>query len=337
MPIVAHAGRLMLGLSPFVAYRVWILLLEALLAGLIVLLWRRTGGLLRTLITCLLLLNSPYFLELYMGQFTFATAALLAMSLLTSSCVFFVVAVLLKMYPLAAGVALVRTGRWRCVALALVVLVVLALPYFATNLDDLRAFRALNLGVPAGVAGGLHSGNYGFAYLLYLLMEGVGLTPYWPAFTGLFHVAVVAATAAMVFLSRERRLVVGACAMVLAHFVGYAQVWEHHYSGVIVLGILLLSQRRREEWLPPLTVAALVLMALPTPFALFDQAEDPTVWDPSADWSLGASVAVVLPKAVSLIVLYAAALIPIVGARFHSPREAVRLALGGRQPDGLGD
>lgn len=331
MPVVAQAGRLMLRLSPFAAYRVWILLLEALLAVLIFLVWRRATGWLRILSVCLLLLNSPYLLELYMGQFTFAATALLAMSLLTSACVFFILAVLLKMYPLAAGVPLVRAGRWRCVALALVVLAVLTIPYFAASLDDLRAFRALNVGVPPGVAGGLHSGNYGLAYLLYLLVGGAGLTPDWPAFTGLFHVALIAGTAAAVFLSRERRLVMGACAMVLAHFAGYAQVWEHHYSGVIVLGVLLLIQWRKEERLLPITVVALVLMALPTPFALFDQAKDPAVWNPSTGWSLGASVAVVLPKAVPLLMLYVASLIPLIRAGFRPPLEAVRIAFSARE------
>ncbi|MBN2564157.1 MAG: DUF2029 domain-containing protein [Candidatus Eisenbacteria bacterium] len=324
MPIVAQMGRLMLWIPPMAAYHSWVILLEVMLVVLIILVWRVLTGWRRVFGVCCLLLSTPYFLEVYMGQFTFATTALLAFSLVSSACLVYVLAVLLKMYPLAAGVAFVRTRRWKCFALAAVALGLLTIPYFATHLDDLRAFRALNLKVPAGVAGGLHSGNYGFAYLLYLLLKGSGLSPAWPAFTGILHVFLLGATAVVVFMSRDKRLVVGACAMVLAHFAGYAQVWEHHYSGVIVLGVLLLSQWRDGSRLVPVTVAALVLMALPTPFALFDVARDPAVWDPSTDWSLGASVAVVIPKALPLFALYVASMVPLLAAGVRSPREALR-------------
>lgn len=332
MPVVAHAGRLMLGMSPFAAYRLWVALLEFLLVALIVFLWRAMNGWRRVFAVCCLLLSSPYFLELYMGQFTFATVSLMAIGLITSCCVFYVIAVLLKMFPLAAGVSLIRTRRWKCFAVAVAVLLLMTVPDFAGNVDDFKAFRALNLNVPDGVAGGTHGGNYGFAYLLYLLMRAAGLSPNWPAFTGAFHLLALAVTAVAVFLSRERRLLVGACAMVLAHFMGYAQVWEHHYSGVVILGILLLSEGRNGGWLVPVTAGSLVLLALPTPFALFDLSKDPSVWDPSAGWPLYASLAVLLPKALPLAALYAVSMAALLRAGFLSPRTALRLISRGSEP-----
>jgi hypothetical protein len=331
IPIVAQAGRLMLGLTPFTAYRLWVVFLEVILFVLIGLLWRKTRGWRRVFVACVLLLSSPYFLELYMGQFTFATTAFFALDLITASCVFYVLSVLLKMYPLGAGAAFIRTRRWKCFAIAVIALAAFTIPYFATHPNDLSTFRALNLGVPEGAGGGLHSGNYGFAYLLYLVIGALGRSADWPDFSSALHVAVLLFTAIAVFLSRERRLAIGATAMVLAHFVGYAQVWEHHYSGVLVLGILLLTQWKKRSGLTPLTVVSLVLLALPTPFAFFDTARDPNVWNPSADWSVGASLAVVLPKALPLIALYLASLVPVFGAGFRSPLAALR-TLGADDP-----
>jgi hypothetical protein len=69
--------------------------------------------------------------------------------------------------------------------------------------------------------------------------------------------------------------------MLLAHFLTYHHVWEHHYSGVLVLVLLGLGRVGPTPWL---SIPA-VLLALPTPFVLLDTSLDPAVADPSTSWS----------------------------------------------------
>ena len=83
LPIVAETfGRVALLASPRVAYLGWLSVLEMTLLLLCAGLLRRAPSLwLRWVGPCILLLSSPYLLELHMGQFSFMTAALLVVAL----------------------------------------------------------------------------------------------------------------------------------------------------------------------------------------------------------------------------------------------------------------
>jgi hypothetical protein len=324
LPVVAEVGRVALALPPTTAYRIWIAVLEGMLAALIVVLCRRASGWKRYFVACCLLVSSPYFLELYMGQFTFAATVLLALGLSTSVCAFYVGALLLKTFPLAAGVALVRTPRWKCVAAAVGVLLLVSVPYFARHPGDWSAFYKANFEVSNGVGGGLHSGNFGFAYLLYCVFNDLKIGLDWPTFTKLLHELILIATAAAVLLSKERRVVIGASTMVLAHFVGYAHVWEHHMSAVLVIGLLLVTSLEKERALVAVCAACSIVLALPTPFGLLDTAKDPRAWDPALHWPLYKSYLVLIPKAVPTAVLYVASVVTVCRAGFHRPAELLR-------------
>jgi hypothetical protein len=86
LPIVAVGAQASLRLTPLHAYWVWVAVLEVLLAWLIfVLRTQIRAPVVWALASLCLLLNSPYLLEIYMGQFTFAaTASLPWRSLLPS-------------------------------------------------------------------------------------------------------------------------------------------------------------------------------------------------------------------------------------------------------------
>jgi hypothetical protein len=326
LPVVAEAARAMLVLSPETAYRLWVFVLEGVLAALIVVLWRHTRGWRRYFAASCLLLSSPYFLELYMGQFTFAATAFLAFALLASSCVFYVCAALLKTFPLAAGVAFVRTPQWKCLAVTVGVLLLVSVPYFAMHPGDWREFTKANFDVARGVGGGLHSGNFGFAYLLYSVLRDSSVALDWPVFARTLHEFFLIVTAAAVLLSKETRVVLGACAMVLAHFVGYAHVWEHHMSAVVVVGLLLVTSLQKERKALAVCAACSVALALPTPYGLFDTAKIPSVWDPAVHWPRYESYLVLAAKAVPAFALYLACMVTVCRAGFHSPSELVRAA-----------
>lgn len=332
LPIVGQTlGRGLAALSPRTAYRLWVVFLEALLAALVIMFLRRTtSSPLRWFIACVLLLSSPYFLEVHMGQFTFAATALLAMGVLSHhrprtgrtrardeafGTATYTLAALLKVLPLVILPALLRHRRlWRTALVTGIVVLAASLPYFVAHPEGWDAFRQANL---SSLVGGMDSGNHGLLYVVRLGAQDAGwswLVERWDGFMSAWHALLVIGTAIVVGLSRRVGLGVAAAAMLLAHLVGYGHVWEHHLSGGIVAGVLALHgvahpaagrpDRRIAGWL----IAALILLALPTPFALFDTARNATIWDPSADWPAWQRYALPLAKVVPTLIAYFACL-----------------------------
>lgn len=346
LPLVAQTlGRAAALLSPRTAYWIWAGILELLLATFLLTFRRCTSGSMRWLAAYVLLLSSPYLLEIHMGQFTFAAASLTGFALLLAEprpgegarwaargvgAVAYTGAALLKVFPIIIVPALLRVRRaWLFAAAALVITLAAAGPHFLTCPEDWRCFYGANFGRPVG---GADAGNFGLSYWLFILGRHVAPTwtdEHWPMVASRWrHVALVA-TAALVLLARRPRLVVAAVALLLAHFVSYAHVWEHHMSGVVVLGLLLL----REHWPAPHAAAtlgpdrtadiptqhavvplaaivpllAVLALAIPTPFVFLDVVKDPSVVDPSRTWSAGARLLLAGSKALPTLALYVVA------------------------------
>jgi len=326
LPIVGEAlGRLVTLGPPRTAYGGWIALVEILTAVLAWMLVRRLRSpIARWGTLILLLLSSPYFLELHMGQFTYAATALLAFALLSLeaplasvrrgrttllAAASYTAAVLLKIFPLASAPALLRPRRGRMIlAVALGIVLVTTLPYFLAHPADWRTFAAANLGAPAD---GLDVGNFGLVYLLYVgavAIGGDGLRDGWPVFLPIWRLAVLGVTALLVLVARRPSVLVGAVVMVLAHFLSYAHVWEHHMSAVLILGLLLvleLERRPGPRLELPLTGAALLLLALPSPFGLLNPAPPGTSAEAAAAWPLGLRALLPLSKVLPTVLLYA--------------------------------
>ncbi|MBK8481815.1 MAG: DUF2029 domain-containing protein [Proteobacteria bacterium] len=336
LPLVGQTlGRAASAFAPQTAYLLWLALTELMLLGLVgALLARQTRvAWQREVALGALLLSSPYLLELHMGQFTFVTVAAVALAVLLDArgpahsparwslrlgaALAYTGALLLKLFPAVAIPALLRQRRyWPLLALALGALTAALLNDFAGHPQRLRTFWELNFSQPVG---GMDGGNVGLVYAAYLALERLWPAwhaAHWSSFLGLWRIGVLGASALVVLLARGRDLSVGVALLLLGHFVSYAHVWEHHTSGVLVLGVLLLlaeapgaaPQPRRPRWDTAVVVAALVLLALPTPFALFDLEKDPRVVDPSAAWPLAARYLVVLSKALPTAALFVVAL-----------------------------
>lgn len=337
LPPVAHSlGRLATRVSPRVAWWLWVGVSELLLAVLLVQLARRARDpSLAGLLTAVLLLSSPYFLELYMGQFTFVSVGLLALALLWlgdraservpwGGALTLAVALLLKPVGLAAAPAFLRHRQGRIALLfAGSLLVGLTAPYFAMWPREWAAFVHLNF-VPTAL--GLDSGNFGVVYLGHLVARdlGVGGSSPGAAFAAFFHPTLLCGTALVVLLSRSNDAWLAGAVLVLAHFASYVHVWEHHMSAVVLLGSLMLcgafgrgaDWRSRWVWV---VAGCVVVLALPTPFALIDRALDPAVADPSPTWSPLERYALVLSKAAPLVVLYGAGMVALCRAGFALP------------------
>ncbi len=299
LPVVAQSlGRLATTLPPRRAWQAWVLTIEATLALLLVALQRvfrsprwRTG------VTCLLLLSMPYLLELHMGQFTFMATALTAMAALTVhtgrggpwrtalAAGAYATAVVLKIFPIVAVIALVRDRRGRLVSgLAVTVIVLVGAAGLVTDPEfGVRVLRASVL----GNAIGLDAGNHGPAYLSFVTARLVNpALPYqdwvWPA--RILRVTVLGLAAWAVLFGRRGDLLAGVGLVLIGHFASFLLLWEHHVSGALVAGVLLLAGMQADVRNAADTrriayaAACLVLLALPTPYVLMPPG--PSAWTP---------------------------------------------------------
>jgi hypothetical protein len=327
LPAVAYAmGRGVAELAPRTAWWLWILTLEMLLAVVSIALLRRlpAAGWSQSLAFALLYLSSPYFLELHMGQFTFATLALLTLALLSAegsdgsplrrrlaSAGCLSASILLKPVALASLPALLRhREQWTSIGVALALVVATSVPYFALHPEQWRTFAELNLASPFG---GMHPGNHGLLYLVFMGLADLGVPAddaTWSLLLPPWRAAWLGVSAILVVASRCERIVVGGATMILAHFLGFAHVWEHHMSGLLPLGValwavLLADDETRRGWAATLTPLALLMLALPTSYALFDLQLDPGVPDPSLLWPRYASYLNASCKVLPTLALFA--------------------------------
>ena len=296
-------------LRPRAAWHAWLLTIELVLLAVVLALGRAlVGTALRFAATAILLLSAPYWLELYLGQFTFVATALACLAVLQlrtdgragASALLLAAGSLLKVFPLIVLPALVRSRAGRAVAVTVVAVVAgTNLPLFLTESGSADAFWSKNfLGEPVG----LDAGNHGLLYVVYLLGEmawGGWHLPTWGAVTILWRVAVLLATTAVVLKAPKARIETVAALLLIGHFVSYFQVWEHHMSGAVLAGLLLCVGLQRSGCARTLAVAlcATAALALPTPFAVLRP-------DTSA-WTLLERLAPPLSKAIPLVLLYA--------------------------------
>ena len=303
-PGLAFAAQAFTLASPPHTFVVWIGIVEALLAWLIVALRARMARKLEwALLASALLVSSPYFLELYMGQFTFAAVACCAIALLTDRPWLFAAGAVLKAFPVVALPAFLRRPLKRRVVIYTVAAVAAAtVPFFLLRAPDFGRFVAVNL----NPGGALDSGNCSSLMLLYLAATDLHvrlLVEHWSSTVAVMRVVVVAGCALLVVLKNPPPTV-GASALLLAHFATYQHIWEHSVSGVVVIGALLLAladPSPRDRWF---LWACLVVCALPTPFAIFD-AKDPTIGNPATSWPRYGWYLIVLPKVVPTLGLFA--------------------------------
>lgn len=330
LPVVAVLFQPFTWFEPVTAYRIWVVVVELTLLGLALTLWRRFApGYRRLFAISALLLSSPHFLELYMGQFTFVTIALCYLSLLLPwGQILFSLSAVIKMFTLVVSPALVRQSRyWPHILLAIAMIGITAVPHFLNYPGQLEFFLRVNF----RPEGGMHAGNYGLLRWVFLALQDSGTeftADEWSLWTGAFRWIVLAFTAITVLLSRRNSVLFGASALLLAHFVTYQHVWEHHLSGVIVAGVVLLLDRnlnRATQWL---VILALIMLVVPTLFGVFDAAKDPGVSDPSLSWPRWMLHLLVLPKVAPTVVLYALATGSLLRAGLELPAQRLASAMG---------
>jgi hypothetical protein len=250
--------------------------------------------------------------------------ALCALTLLFSTGpLLYVIAVLLKIFPLAIIPAFVRHRKyWLHGILGIFFLVILSAPYFIQNPSTWTIFLRRNFMLTAGFG----SGNYGLIQLLYLAGHDLAfsfLMNHWDIIINSFRVVLFIVIAFLVVLSRNNNPILGACTLLLTHFVTYQHVWEHHMSGVLVIAGLLIVAWEGRAKLITMSLVSMFLLALPTPFALFDITSAPALLDPATSWPRYASYMILLPKVIPVLVLFLLCMFDLWKAGLESPIQAI--------------
>jgi uncharacterized membrane protein HdeD (DUF308 family) len=347
LPFVGETlGTVLAHFDARTAYLTWLVVLEAVLGVVILVILRSCLPVwCRALLVCSLLGSIPYFLELHMGQFTFLTVSLLLLALLLcdkaeeqqASAVHFLVAALLyatscllKIFPLVAGTALIRSKKnFLCLVMAYASVLGFSLPYFLEYPDRWKIFVDWNF---QHGAIGMDSGNHSFMYVMTLMNKDWGLTcceGIWSLIVHHYRLFLLGFTSVVVLLTRCQSVLLGGIAMIFAHFLTYTQVWEHHYSGVAVAGAFALIginrimptiwETQRPKLFFCMAFAFMFLLILPTPFRYFDVDLDPRVWDPSHQWPHYALYLIPLSKVIPLLGLYLITLVVLFKNGFRFP------------------
>jgi hypothetical protein len=309
MPLLAQLARPFVRLlSPWSAYLVWIGILElGLAAGM----WM-TGRLFAgspwvPWLQALWPVFTPFWLELQMGQFTFlsglllmATGFLLRRGRPGLAQLPWVSSVLVKVFGL---VLLPLWWRLRLLHLALAGLAVLAV--LALLFGDLGSWRTfVDVNLSAVRMGTDDTGNFGFSFFTMLATVAGGGLPLkaWPVVYRVMWFGWLGAATLLVIRRRDVPPLSAIAVLVLAHHLSYMHVWEHHSSALLPLGMLLLRDQRG-RW-AAVVVAALVVLALPSPFFVWDDPDGP--WGAPAAWPLWERMCIVGSKAIPAVVLFVA-------------------------------
>jgi hypothetical protein len=280
-PVAYTIGAALSLLSPLTAFKAWVVIVELTLLLCVGFTLRQTRNDLDLGIrlAAMWLVFTPYYLELFMGQFSFIQAALVFGMLLvaykprsggpllavpTASLparfdVLWVASLLWKINTVLFTPVYLRLRRWRALAAAILLGAALTFPYFLVFPAHWPDLLANNLGQSVR---GHELGNLGLRQLVFelLALGGAG-----PGLQGIAQAAIVVfvlvAALALTFRRQPPQLAGLLALWLTAFFLISPQVWEHHY--VMLLPALILAYWQRPGWL---TAAFWLLFALPTPF-----------------------------------------------------------------------
>ena len=279
-PVAYTVGAALSLLSPLTAYKSWVVIVELTLilcAGSSFWLTRSQPDL-GARLAAMWLAFSPFYLELFMGQFSLVQAALiLGMLLLAGGSglaaqqgdgaslfdTLWITSVLWKINTVVFAPVLARLGRWRTLVLGGLVTAAVTLPYFAIFPAHWRDFLANNFG---NSVAGHELGNLGFRELVYEALAVAGAGPDVQRVVQLVLVGLLVLPAlVLTFWPRAGRPSKPALLSLwlVAFFLASPQVWEHHY--VMLLPALVVAYRQRPNWL---LAGIWLCLALPTPFGL---------------------------------------------------------------------
>lgn len=292
LPLTAYTlGAALNLLPPRWAYRLWVAITEVTLLACLALTWRIVPNPnRRARLAAMWLVYTPYYLELYMGQFSFVQGALVFLMLLAAGLrtaayasltarfdLPWIASVLWKQNTALFAPLMARLGRWRALAGLAALVALTSLPYFLLVPGSAAAFmRNLQSDPPW-----FQLGNLGFRQLVFDAMWSAGdvlgveipAASYAAAQTAVV-VVFLALPLALTVLDPRPDVVRHLALWMSTYFLIYHHVWEHHY--VMLLPVLVVLAMRAEG---PWIWAIYALLALPTPYYLIDPQGQAAVLD----------------------------------------------------------
>ena len=281
LPVVAYTlGAGLSLLPPLTAYKAWVVIVELTLLACAALTWRRTRGDpdLAAVLTAMWLAFTPFYLELFMGQFSLVQGALLLGMLLAVAAPprtaaeppltaerarlldgLWLASVLWKINTVIFAPLWLRLGRWRAVVVLGLVVAATTVPYFLAFPAHARDLLLNNFGNRVAAH---ELGNLGFRQLVFEALAALGAGA---AVQQVAQWAVVGLVGGLSLWLTWRQPGAPVAALIslwlAAFFLASPQVWEHHY--VMLLPAIIVAYRARPGWV----LAGLwLLLALPTPF-----------------------------------------------------------------------
>lgn len=294
LPFVAYTlGVALNALPPRAAYWVWIAVVEVVLL-LCVLATRRMADDddLGDTMAAMWLLFSPFYIEQYMGQLTFVMAALIfafAVSYSRGRTAraewSWIVSVLVKHLTILYVPIFVRLRRYRPVLLAIALLILTTVPYFAFRDAGVDQFSHDNFNLSLTPM----PGNLGLVSLVMTLKDRFfpGASAPFGYLAGvklsvtrvLVLLTMLAPLAVSLWVTFRRRpfdLVESLALWTMTYFCVFREVWEYHYVLMMPILVLLYARTRaRAVWI------VFALLAVPTPFVFYDVPGP----DPQVHWN----------------------------------------------------
>lgn len=271
LPLPAYSVGVALNLlPPLWAFRLWVAFTELILLGCAWLCGRLAPNRWDArVVMAMWLAFTPYYLEIYLGQFSIVqTAFILAMLVsalgrapLWQGDLAWILSLLWKQNTALFAPVVLRLGRWRVLALAGLVIAATSSPYFAAFPSALPAFIAnLRSGPPS-----FQLGNLGFRQLLFSLSSWL-----WPQapqalLQQLWVTLIVVIGIWRTWASKRPDTVLLLGLWTTTYFLIYHHVWEHHY--VMLLPVFAVLYLRTHS---PLVLALYALVAIWTPYVLLD-------------------------------------------------------------------
>lgn len=274
LPISAYTlGVALNALPPLWAFRLWVAFTEATLLTCACV----SGKLVRDRLHAAILVSmwlafTPFYLEIYLGQFSVVQAALvLAMMVLVVGdktglrCDLAWIASLLWKQNTGLFVPLyLRLRRWRALALAACAVGITSVPYFVLYLGALAAFLAnFWSSLPSHQLGDLGMRQFLFSLVSWLAPRLTAQAHV--AFQGLWVAMVTVSALWLTFRGRHPDPVLLLCLWTTTFTLVYHQVWEHHY--VMLLPVLVMLFSRSSS---PVVLILYILLAVWTPYVLID-------------------------------------------------------------------
>jgi len=274
LPLPAYTvGVAFNAVSPLWAFRLWVAVIVALWWTCAWASYRLgrdpTEG---AILAAMWLMFTPFYLEIYLGQFSVVQSALVLLMLwaLMGRLPRWVIdagwaaSLVWKQNTALLGPVLLRERRWRALWIGGAMVLATSVPYFCLYPDSLARFMGnLTSGAPSP-----QLGNLGVRQLFYSVASAI-----WPGLSSQAYsllqsgwvALVIVAGLVATFASRRWDPVLALCFWFTTYFLVYHHVWEHHY--VMLLPVLVaLYHRYRHRGV----LVAWALVAIWTPYALID-------------------------------------------------------------------